>query len=176
VASSWWRIVVRTLNDVPTVVSCEPVEAAGTDSTDVFYVEACSKAEAGRKAWNEYCRVTKQRYREKLKAEGKCKWCARKNDRGADQRCSVCLLKDRERERNERARARGEDAPLPDRAAAIAARAQEERQAIRAEASAETRTAVLLEVQQAWRGAPNNAAFTRWLNDQVEKLLGRRVA
>lgn len=144
---SWWRIQVDASGKV---VDCREVEQAEVDGADVFFVQARDRAEAGRKAWNAYCRVTGQRRRARLIAEGKCAWCGRINDREQRKRCTICLDADAKRERDSRARARGEDVPPPNRAASIAARAEEQRQQIRAEAATATRVSVLLEVHEAW--------------------------
>lgn len=172
-ARSWWRIQVSSSGKV---VDCRVVEAAETDTDDVFYVRASSRAQAGRKAWNAYTSRMNKRRRASYIAEGRCGYCGRPNDRDEGKRCSVCLKNHVKHRARHEARARGEEVPPPDRAASIAARAHEQKQQIRAEAATETRLSVLGEVQQAWQDAPNNAAFTKWLAEQVEALVGRRVA
>jgi hypothetical protein len=161
VVDPWWRIEVDADGKV---VACVQVAESGDASHDVFYVQAATRSEAGRRAWNAYCKVNQTRRRAKLAAEGKCPWCGEKNDRPKGRRCRACLLRDSkyERDRRARARARGEDVPAPDRSVAIAARANEERRRIR--------LTILREVRTAWRDAESTLAFIQWLRDELEQL------
>lgn len=167
---------MRTVDGVPSVVSCEPVPEPERDSTDVFYVRAQSREQAGRRAWSSYTNRQNARRRAEYIQKGRCGWCGRANDRDAGKRCSVCLKNHATHRARSDARARGEAVPPPDRAASIAARAQEQRAEIKAEASEQARLSVLLEVQEAWQGSGTNGAFTRWLADAISSAVGRKVA
>jgi hypothetical protein len=179
-AGSWWRIEVRTVDNKPRVVSCEPVEASECAKenrrTDVFFVQAGTKEAAGRKAWNAYTGRLGKIRRARYIAEGRCGYCGRANDRESGKRCSVCLKSHAAHRARHDAKARGEAVPPANRAASVAARAEEQRQQIRAEAAGSTRLSVLLEVQEAWQDSSTNGAFTKWMKTEIEKLLGRRVA
>lgn len=175
--TQWWRIEVCTLEGVPKVISCEAVEAPERDTTDVFYLRASSREQAGRRAWSSYTNRQNRRRRAAYISEGRCGWCGRANDRDPTKRCSVCLRNHVGHKARSDARARGEVVAPPDRAATIAARAQEQRQEIRAEASEQARISVLLEVQEAWRDATSNHAFTRWLAEAISGAVpGKKVA
>ena len=88
----WWRL---ELDAGGKVKSCTPVEHCGAEGEPQFiYVQARDQKEAGRAAWNAYCKIAVQRRRAKLIAEGKCPWCARESDRPRGKRCTVCLGKE----------------------------------------------------------------------------------
>ncbi len=157
----WWRIEVDSDGKV---VSCEPVELKESDQALIFYVEAKNRAQAGRRAWNAHCKIVQRRRREQLRAEGKCAWCARKNDRSSG-RCADCQKKDVEYGRRARAAARGEAVPELDRTVSIAARAHAERK--------ELRLGVLNDVREAWVRAENYDEFARWLAEQIVAAGGR---
>lgn len=172
-SKSWWRIQV---DGAGKVVDCRVVESAEEDGADVFFVRASTRAEAGRRAWNAYTSRLNKRRRARYIAEGRCGYCGRAQDREPKKRCSVCLKKHAGHKARSDARLRGEEVAPADRAASIAARAEEQRQQIRAESATSTRLAVLLEVQEAWQGSSNNATFTRWIWAELAKIAGRRVA
>jgi hypothetical protein len=153
-ARRWWRIEVGPSGKV---VSCREVEDhdAGPNRATVFFVKARCQAEAGRRAWNEYCRLVQSRRRGELKAAGKCCWCARRNDRAPGKRCSRCLEAETARDRVHLAAARGELVELPNRAASIAARAEGERR--------EIRLSVLGEVREAFERSQTLGQFAEWL-------------
>lgn len=157
----WWRIEV---DGAGKVVSCEPVELKESDQALIFYVEAKNRAQAGRRAWNAHCKIVQRRRREQLRAEGKCAWCARKNDR-LKGRCTDCQKKDVDYSARARAVARGEDVPELDRTVSIAARAHAERK--------ELRLGVLNDVRDAWARSENYDEFARWLAEQIVAAGGR---
>lgn len=160
----WWRIEV---NATGKVVSCRAVESAGDDDAHVIYVLARDQREAGRHAWNEYCRIRQTKRNARLAAEGKCR-CGRHADRGAGKRCSGCLqLLQRQNERR-RARARGEQLPKVDPRATKQERREADETALR--------LAILMEVLSAWQDAQTNASFTRWLTAQIARLRGKAAA
>lgn len=173
-AKHWWRLELDAKGKVLSCVRVEQVVKAETEG--FLYVQATSEKQAGRRAFNEYMRLRTAAQRKKLISEGKCAWCCRKNDREATKRCSRCLTSDLEHCRRYRARRRGEEVEPANKAATIAARAQEQRQSIRAEEAGKTRLLVLLEVQKTWENAPSNGRFTAWLQAQISAHGGRRVA
>ena len=169
---SWWRIEVNASGKV---VDCRVVEHADADGSHVFYVRASNQKEAGREAWNAYCRAVMRARRVKLKAENKCR-CGRPNDREPGKRCTICLEADKTYGKRARERAAGKKVEPLNRQDALQRRRAEEQQRAVEQTKPSVRLQVLLEVQEAWQNASNNAAFTRWLNAEIEKLTGRRVA
>lgn len=157
-ARRWWRIEVGADGKV---VSCRQVEDvdAGQNGGGVFYVKALNRADAGRLAWNDYCRRQQQHRHVELKAQGKCPYCGRPNDRTAGKRCSFCLSAESGRKKAKRATARGELVELPNRAASIAARANDERR--------ELRLALLGEVREAFEQMSTVGEFARWLAQRI---------
>lgn len=133
---NWWRIEVDGKGKV---VSCRKVEKAEKAHASVFYVQAETREQAGRAAWNAYCRAEVRKRRERYRAEGRCMWCGRPNDRDPGKRCSICLAKSKRHNARRHARARGEDVEPPDRVAALADRRQQDRLAIRVEVLREVR-------------------------------------
>lgn len=169
----WWRIEV---NEDGKVLSCVAVEHVEKNGKLFFYVQAHDQKEAGRIAWNRFCRDIQRVRRVKLAREGKCPWCGRATDRESGKRCSRCLDSDKVYKKRQTAKEAGKVVPPLDRSIAVAARKAEEREATVAAAKPSLRLDVLLEVQQAWQDASTNGLFTRWLNQQIAAARGRKVA
>ena len=152
----WWRL---ELDAKGSVVSCIAVEHRGEAGERRFlYVEAHDQAEAGRLAWNAYCRLAQVRHRAKMTREGKCPWCGRQQDRKAGRRCSVCLSNDRARAATNKAIKAGQNVAAPDGLVTRAARLERER--------GEFRLQILGEVRKvAVERTPRE--FFRWLDEQL---------
>lgn len=155
---NWWRIEVDVKGKV---VSCRKVEKASKARSSVFYVQAETREQAGRAAWNAYCRAQQRERRERLRADGLCMWCGRANDRDPEKRCSICLAKSRRHNARRDAKARGEDVAPADRTAALADRRELDRLAIRLEVLREVR-GLLDELSL--------AELRKWLDVQVSPL------
>lgn len=176
----WWRV---ELNASGKIVAVRQVEVAESNSKTVVYVRAWHEIDArtvGRQAYNEYMRGAQQRRRERLIAEGKCPWCGNATDRAAGKRCSVCATRDSNYSQRARDKAAGHSVPKLDKRVAIAERRQREdaQVATRAvtSAAAAIRLEVLEEVRQAWLNNRTVGAFSAWLNGEIEKASGRKVA
>lgn len=153
----WWRIETDAAGKV---LSCQEVESVGKDSRRVFFVRGETRDEARRRAWNAYCAVRQRARHVRLIAEGKCPHCGRPNDRQAT-RCSKCLEQRNARSLRKRAIARGDVVPMPSRADAVAARANDERRAMRVE--------LLTEVQENFQRFGTVGQFARWLADRIRQ-------
>ncbi|HCG01693.1 MAG TPA: hypothetical protein DEV93_14250 [Chloroflexi bacterium] len=152
----WWRL---ELDAKGSVVSCTAVEHRGEAGERQFiYVEAHDQKEAGRLAWNAYCRLAQVRHRAKMTREGKCPWCGRQQDRKAGRRCSVCLAGDRARAATNKAIKAGQNVAAPDGLVTRAARLERER--------GEFRLQILGEVRKvAVERTPRE--FFQWLDEQL---------
>lgn len=179
-AIHWWRV---ELNSSRKITAVRRVEAAESNSKTVLYVQAWHEIDAraeGRKAMNAYMREVQSRRRERLIAEGKCPWCGDVTDRDAGKRCSACALRDAAYSERQRDRAAGRPVPKLDKRVAIAARREREnaevaRRAV-ASSSRQSRLEILEEVRQAWMNNRTVGAFSVWLNSEIEKASGQRVA
>lgn len=152
-ARRWFRVELTASGDL---ISCRQVDVARTDTARVFYVAAESSEKAQRAVFDAYHRKIQQERRARLTSEGKCPWCGCKADRGRGLRCKVCN-KHNEESARANARKRGEQLELVPRVASRAG----------------GRYLVLVEVQQAWREAENNASFTRWLEREIAAAKAR---
>jgi hypothetical protein len=169
----WWRIEISAKG---AVLSCKEVEREGRDEgAHVLYVPARDQREAGRAAWNLYCRRVMHVRRAKLKAENRCR-CGRANDREPGKRCSICLEEDKKYKKRQRAREAGKPIEPLNRQVALNKRREQERQEVAGTASKSTRLEVLIEVREAWQSATSNGAFTRWLRQAIADAGGREVA
>lgn len=176
----WWRI---ELGSGGAVASVTAVETAEKSTSTVFYVQAeteDSARYAGRAAFNAYMRDAAAKRRARLKATGKCPWCGRSSDRGDGKRCSLCVERDAKYGKRARDKANGLPVPKLDRMDALNERREREKRDVAAEAvlsaSAQIRLDVFREVQNAWLDNRTVGAFSAWLNGEVEKLAGKRVA
>ncbi len=169
----WFRL---ELDSSGKVLSCTAVERAEQNGSSWLYIQASDAKTASRLGMNAYMRDLMRKRRARLDAEGKCRWCGRKGDRGPGKRCTICLPRESHYQQRKRDKAAGKPVPELDRKVAIAARKAEERAAVIASAGPSLRLSVLLEVQQAWQDAPTNGAFTAWLARAVEAAGGKRRA
>lgn len=170
----WFRVVIDHKGKV---VSCTPAGPAHDHGLNVFFVFAVDDEQAGKKVFNRYMAQRMRERRARLVSEGKCRWCGRPNDREPGKRCSQCSERDITYSKRWRANERGDEFPPADRHAAVAARNEEKRATILAEAAPfDVRLAILLEVQRAWTASANNGIFSAWLAGQIEQIKGRRVA
>lgn len=160
----WWRI---ELDEKGNMQSCVAVEHRGEANEKQFlYVLAHNQKEAGRLAWNAYCRLAQIRHRAKITREGKCPWCGRAQDREAGKRCGLCLANDRARAAAAKARKAGEDVAMPDTHQTRAARLAAER--------AEHRIDVLREVRrEVMDRSPRE--FYGWLDDQIAGIVSGQL-
>jgi hypothetical protein len=179
-ATTWWRI---ELNDNGKIVAASKVELSEANSKTIVYVQAFHEVDArtmARRVYNEYTRQAVARRRERLIAEGKCGWCGEQADREPGLRCSTCIARDKKYEQRRRDKQAGRPVEKLDRRVALAERRgiQEASWAQRAVAVAEPslRLQILQEVQNAWLDNRTVGAFSAWLNGEVEKLAGKRVA
>jgi hypothetical protein len=160
---SWFRVLLDASGKA---VECKAVSAEGTDG-GVFYILAASAAAAAREANNRHCAQLLAARRERYVAEGRCR-CGRDRDDKALQSCAHCRSHvARSKERIE-ARKRGENVPKPDRRTVLLERKQTDAETLR--------LAVLQEVQDAWQRNRTVGAFSAWLNSEVAKLTGKKVA
>jgi hypothetical protein len=169
----WFRLEVDAAGKV---LSCVAVERAEHNGRSWVYVQATDERAAHRIGLNAYMRDVMRKRRERLKAEGGCGWCGRKNDREPGKRCSICLAKESGYKQIQRDRAAGKPVASPDRKASVAAREVEKRTAAVAAAAPSLRLSVLLEVQSAWQDCTTNKSFTSWLEQQISKAGGVRRA
>ncbi len=169
----WFRLEI---DSVGKVLSCVAVERAEQRSSCWVYVQATDEAAAHRIGLNAYMRVVMRKRRERLKAEGKCCWCGRKNDREPGKRCTLCLGKDSEYGKRKNARVAGKPVAPLDRRVAIAERKREEQSQVVAAVAPSLRLAVLEEVQDAWCNTSTNGQFTAWLVKEIERAGGKRRA
>jgi hypothetical protein len=161
----WWRL---ELDAKGSVLSCTAVEHRGEAGERQFlYVEAYDQKEAGRLAWNAYCRLAQARHRAKMTSEGCCPWCGRKQDRKPGRRCNTCLAGDRARAATNKALKAGQNVPAPDAQVTRATRLQSER--------AEYRLQILGEVRKvALERTPRD--FLRWLDEELGLHSGQVTA
>lgn len=176
----WWRI---ELGSGGAVASVTAVETAEKSTSTVFYVQAeteDSARYAGRAAFNAYMRDFATKRRARLKASGKCPWCGLDSDRGAGKRCTLCVERDARYRQRERDKTAGLPVPKLNRMAAITERRDRENREVAEKAvlsaSAQIRLDTLREVQNAWLDNRTVGAFSAWLNGEIEKLAGKRVA
>ncbi len=175
----YWRVTFKRDGSLRAVV---PLKGPGHDRWVV--VEAETREEAHRRAFNIYCARKKRERNAALKAQGKCA-CGRPLDGAlvevgrykgkAHQKCATC------RERNETVwrpnhaerianGTVGQGMAERDEAARIAANSQRQR-----DRRAEIRLETLLDVRAAWRDAPTVGRFGEWLRGQIEALTGSSV-
>lgn len=179
-ATTWWRI---ELNAKGSLVSVRRVESSEANSSTIVYVRAANEVEAkasARQAYNDVMRDVMRRRRERLFAEGKCGWCGEKNDRDREKRCSACVERDSGYSQRKRDKEAGRPVPKLNRSVALAAR-REQREAkvvesAVASAEASIRLQVFQEVQDAWLRNRTVGAFSAWLNGEIAKLSGKKVA
>jgi hypothetical protein len=159
----WWRVEV---DGAGKVVSCRAVDAAGAEGS-AYYFEAFSPEQATKQAQKSHDAKLLQARRERYDAEGVCR-CGGKRDRPGFKTCSRCSARHKLHEDRKAAKLRGETVAKPDRRTVLLERKRSEADDLRLD--------VLREVQQAWLNNPTVGAFSRWLNGEVEKLAGKRVA
>lgn len=160
-ALAWWRLKVDRSGKV---LECKRVTRALKNGVRTFYVAARSQEEAGRKAFNAYCRVRLAARRERYRAEGKCK-CGRRWDRSDGFRqCPACRQQVQAYRDREAARKAGAVVPPINKAETLRLRRERE--------DADLRLSVLQEVREAWAGAETIDEFVRWLCDAIVEAGG----
>lgn len=161
---SWFRVTVDAQGKA---IDCRPVGSEGTAELGVFYILAETAKEAARLAGNEQARKLLAARRARYDAEGVCR-CGSKRDRPGFKTCSRCSELHKKHEQRVALRRQGVDVPKPDRRAVLQERKQTEAEAARLE--------VLEEVRAQWRMHPTVGGFTRWLENEIAKVAGRKVA
>jgi hypothetical protein len=163
-AKSWFRVVV---DDKGKAIDCKPVGGEGTTELGVFFVLAESAKEAAQQAINAQARRLLAARRARYDAEGACR-CGGKRDRPGFKTCSRCSDLHKKYEVRRAARQAGNVVPAPDRRAVLQERKASEAELLRIE--------VLEEVRRAWRDHNTVGGFTRWLETEIQKVAGRKVA
>ncbi len=163
---SWWRCVTDSKGNV---VERRIVEVAGTDGGGVFFVRASSEREAdeaGRAAFNRYARERLQERRARYRAENRCA-CGRKRDVPGCNTCSACQAGVKQLRERREIKAAGKPVPRLDVGESLRLRRQAE--------DAEIRRDALRDVLRRFCEMPK-ADFKRWLEGEIRRLSGKRVA
>jgi hypothetical protein len=166
---TWFRVVVDGNGKA---VDCRSVGESGTAELGVYFVLADSAEQAKKQAGKSHAAKLLAARRARYHAEGLCK-CGRKRDRpnpagGLWQVCSGCVSRHAVHEERKRKRERGETVPPLDRRVVLQERKQSEAETIR--------LAVLEEARDAWRKHSTVGGYTRWLENEIAKIAGRKVA
>lgn len=160
---NWFRV---EMNEAGQVASCREVDAAGTEAR-VYYFRARSAKQAAQQALSAHAAALLAARRRRYAAEGRCQ-CGGKRDRPGLITCQRCSDRQKLHKQREQAKARGEEVAPIDRRTVLLERKDNEASTIR--------LAVFEEVQAAWLSNRTVGAFSAWLNGEVEKLAGKRVA
>jgi hypothetical protein len=166
---TWFRVVV---DGAGKAIHCQAVGDEGSAELGVFYVLAESAKAAAQQAINAHAARLLAARRARYDAEGLCK-CGRKRDRpnptgGLFKVCSGCATRHAVHEERKRKRDRGEVVAPLDRRAVLQERKQTEAETLRLD--------VLQECRDAWRKHSTVGGYTRWLENEIAKLTGRKVA
>jgi hypothetical protein len=161
---SWFRVVVDGKGKA---IDCRPVGSEGTTELGVFFVLADSAEAAAKQAINAQAARLLAARRARYDAEGVCR-CGSKRDRPGFKTCKRCSDLHKKHEQRVALRRAGHDVPKPDRRTVLQERKQTEAEASRLD--------VLEEVRAAWRNHNTVGGFTRWLEAEIAKLAGRKVA
>lgn len=161
---TWYRVVV---DEHGKAVDCRSVGVEGTAQLGVYFELAESAERAKKQASRSHCAQLLAARRARYHAEGRCK-CGRKRDRLPLLACSGCAARHAVHEERKAARDRGEEVPKLDRRVVLQERKQSEADAIRLQ--------VLEEARDAWRRHSTVGSYTRWLEGEIQKLAGRKVA
>ena len=155
----WWRIEMAGA----TILSCVEAEQPSTDGAAVLYIEAESQEAAERKVLRKLQAAATRARRKRDIDQGLCPWCRKKNDRGPGENCTRCLERKKVYGRNARARIQGR---LQDVAPRMPMRPEDNNKRW-----AKLQLDVLREVKREWIAAPNERAFTGWIESKISRLV-----
>lgn len=179
-AKHWFRV---ELDGNGKLISCAVVAEPADPAHGLFFFKATTSERASRLAYNAHHTKLLNARRAQYAKEGRCR-CGRLRDRKDGPRCMVCIQRQSADNARRALRKKGIKVPKPDRRESIAARRNEEREAVRLETLRQAPTVeiadllldLLAEVSRAWVHARNNKEFTEWLKTKRESITGKRAA